>query len=67
MNARSDPSKVKLHGKLETSDACVTKYDKEKFIQAVKEKVSYDGLQAFFAVPTAGRNMKNFVLSPHIF
>ena len=66
MDAISDPSQLKFHEKLETPDKCITKYDKEEFLQAVKEKVSYYGLQKFFAVPTADRKMKILVLDFHI-
>ena len=33
MEVRSDPPKLKFHGKLETPADCVTKYDKEEFLQ----------------------------------
>ena len=50
---RYDPSKLKFNGKLDTPAGYVTKYDKEEFLQAVKEKVSYYCLQTFFYMPTA--------------
>ena len=36
MYVRSDLSMLKYHGKLEKPVDCVTDYDKEEFIQAVK-------------------------------
>ena len=67
MDARSDPSKLKFHGKLETPDDCVTKYDKEEFIRAVKKKVIYYGLQTFFATPTDDGTVKNIILNYYLF
>ena len=59
---RYDPSKLKFNGKLDTPAGYVTKYDKEEFLQAVKEKVSYYGLQKYLDVPTANVTMNNLVL-----
>ena len=67
MNARSDPSELNFHEKLDTPDDCVTEYEKEEFIQALKEQVSYYSLQAFFAMPTDDGSMKNIILNSHIF
>ena len=59
--------KLKFHGKLETPSDWVTKYYKEKFIQALKEQVLYYGLQAFFTMPNADRMTKNLILNYHLF
>ena len=67
MDVRSDTSKIKFHGKLETPSDWVTKYYKEKFIQALKEQVLYYGLQAFFTMPNADRMTKNLILNYHLF
>jgi len=53
MDARTDSSEVKFHGKLETSPDCSTEYDKEELLTSLKEQVYYDGLQNFFAMPTS--------------
>ena len=67
MDARSDPSKIMFHGKLETPVDRVTEYEKEEFIQSIKEKVSHYGLQTFFAMPTADGTSKKIILNYHIF
>ena len=36
MNAKSDPFKIKIQGKLETPADYVTKYDKEDYLQSIK-------------------------------
>ena len=45
MDERSGPSKIKFHGEVETPADFVTKYNKEEFLQYVKEQVAYYGLQ----------------------
>ena len=54
--------KLNFHGKLEIPADSVTNYDKEQFLKAVKEKVSYYGLQKYLDVPTANVTMNNLVL-----
>ena len=67
MDTRSYPYRLKFHGKLETPADCVTKYDKEEFIQSVKEQVLYYGLQVFFAIPNADITMENLILNYRLF
>ena len=67
MDARSDPSKLKFHGKLETPDYCFSKYDKEEFLQSVKEQVPYYGLKKFFVVHTAGGTINNLIMYSCLF
>ena len=52
-DARTDASRIKFHSKLETSPDYSSEYNKEKFLTSLKEKVSYYGLQNFFAIPTS--------------
>ena len=67
MDARSDPSKRKFHGKLDTPAYYFTEYDKEEFIQDIKGKVSYCGLEMFFTMPDADGMMINHILNSHLF
>ena len=68
MNARTNASKIKFHGKLETSPDCATEYDKEEFLTCLKEQVSYYyGLQIFFAMPTSDGTMYNLLSFSHLF
>ena len=62
MDTRYNLSKLKFDGKLETPADCVTKYEKEEFIQAVKEQVSCYGLQTLFAMPTVEVTLKIWFL-----
>ena len=45
MDERSGPSKIKFHGEVETPADFFMKYNKEEFLQYVKEQVAYYGLQ----------------------
>ena len=66
MDARSDPSKLKFHGKLETTVDCFTEYDKEDLLIDIKEKLAYYSLHTFFDMPTAAGKMKNLILNYHL-
>ena len=47
MDARYDPSKLEFHRKLGISIDCVTDYDKQEFLQAVKDKKNKYHFMAF--------------------
>ena len=67
MDASSYPYKLKLHDKLDTPDECVTEYNKEAFLQYLREQVSYYVLQMFFFIPTSDKTMNNLALNYYLF
>lgn len=67
MDARTDATKLKFHGKLETSADCTTEYDKEEFLTALREQVNYYGLQNFYAMPDEDGKMRNLIVDSHLF
>ena len=66
MDVSSDLSKLIFHQKLETPSDCVTKYNKQECLKAIKKQVAYCDLQMFFTVPTTDGTMKNLILNFHI-
>ena len=63
MDASYDPSKLKFIGKLETPTDGVTEYEKEGFLQAVKENILYYCLWTFFVMSNSDGTMKHMVLN----
>ena len=67
MDARTDATKLKFHGKLETSTNFTTGYDKEEFLMAMREQVNYYGLQSFYAMPNDDGKMRNLIVPSQLF
>ena len=69
MELKSDSVPLKFDGKLEISsnqDLGLKELDKEQFLDAVKEHVTYYGLQSFFCLPHAGK-MRSLIDNLHLF
>ena len=66
ITAMEDTTKPKFTGNLDLTTSSATKYDKDSFIRAVKEKVKYCGLHNFFYTHT-GTTMKYLLDNPHDF
>ena len=62
-----DNKKIKFNGNLEVTSCSLTEYDKDGFLQAVKEKVKYYGLHNFFYLPDVSKTMKYLLDFPHDF
>ena len=67
MTARSNASAITFHGNLETPSKCITEYDKEGFVTALKEQVTYYGLQSFVSIRDANNKMNPLVENAHMF
>ena len=48
MKRRSDATAITFKGNLEVSETCITEYDKENFITALKEQVAFYELHSLF-------------------
>ena len=67
MNRQSDVTAISFKGNLEISTPTATEYDKEEFVMALKEQVSYFGLNSLFAISDSSGTVFNSTESSHLF
>ena len=67
MSRRSDVTAISFKGNLEISTPTATEYDKEEFVMALKEQVSYFGLNSLFAISDSNGAVFNLTESSHLF
>ena len=63
----SDATAIIFKGNLEVSETCITEYDKENFITALKEQVAFYGLHSLFSMPDSSGKMHSLVEDAHLF
>ena len=67
MNRRSDANTVSFKGNLEVNDTCITEYDKETIITALKEQVGFYRLHSLLSMPDTIGKMHSLVEDAHLF
>ena len=67
MKRRSDATAITFKGNLEVSDTCITEYDKESYLTALKEQVGFYGLHSLFSMPDSSGKMHSLVDDAHLF
>ena len=67
MKRRSDATAITFKGNLEVSGTCITEYDKESYLTALKEQVGFYGLHSLFSMPDSSGKMHSLVDDAHLF
>ena len=67
ISARQNASSITFKGNLDTPVNCTNEYDKEGFITALEEQISFYGLQNLFSIPDSNGVMRSLVQDSHLF
>ncbi len=67
MSKQNKAKAISSKDKLEISQPTSTEYNKEEFITALKEQVSYHGLNSFFSMSDATSTVFNLTEIAHLF
>ena len=67
MTTRNDVTAISFKGNLDISTSTTTEYDKEEFVTALKEHVSYYRLNSLFSMADSAGKVHNLTETAHLF